>query len=569
MKRENWSSHIGVILAVAGSAVGLGNFLKFPGQVATYGGASFMIAYVISFFFIALPLSIVEWTMGREGGLLGFNSPVGIFHSLWKNKCAKYMGVLAVMLTTIVFSYYIYIEAWCLGYAVNFAFDNLHFKTLAESAGFFNEFTGISADGGAFSFSFKKLLPYFLIVFVLNFYIIYRGVSKGIEFFCKYAMPMLFLLGLILVVRVMCLGTPDISKPEQSLNTGLGFMWNPEQVFLEKFDSGKNEWVQAERLVGTPAIARGESVAAKSPNEFRVVKISLLKQLLNPQIWIAAAGQVFFSLTVGFCAIMTYASYIKKNDDIVLGAVSAASTNEFCEVCIGGLITVPAAVAFFGVSATLGSCLSLFDLGFKILPVFFSSLWCGALFGFMFFSLLFLGAVTSSLSMLQPAIAFFGEAVKFERKHAVWVMIALTVFPSFFVAYFSKNLKALDTFDFWCGQVCIYILTMIMAAVFVYVIGTKRGIRMANRGSLMKAPIITAYILQYFAPFALFAIFILWISKEVKILFGGKSSYFSDIIGKNPDKIAVMSVCIMLFIYLFFAGIAKFSKTYKSRRLRK
>ena len=112
-------------------------------------------------------------------------------------------------------------------------------------------------------------------------------------------------------------------------------------------------------------------------------------------------------------------------------------------------------------------------------------------------------------------------------------------------------------------------MTMVMSAVFVYVIGTKRGIRMANRGSLMKAPIITAYVLQYFAPFALFAIFIFWISKEIKILIEGKSSYFSDIIGKTPDKIAVMSVCIMFFVYLFFAGIAKFSKTYKSRRQRK
>ena len=86
---------------------------------------------------------------------------------------------------------------------------------------------------------------------------------------------------------------------------------------------------------------------------------------MNPTIWIAAAGQVFFSLTVGFGAIMTYASYLRRRDDIVLSALSSCSANEFCEVCLGGLITVPAAVAFFGISGAIGAGLSLFDLGFK------------------------------------------------------------------------------------------------------------------------------------------------------------------------------------------------------------
>ena len=78
MKAEGWNSRFGVILAVAGSAVGLGNFLKFPGQVAMYGGASFMLAYVVSFFVLGLPIAICEWTMGRYGGANGYNSPAGI-----------------------------------------------------------------------------------------------------------------------------------------------------------------------------------------------------------------------------------------------------------------------------------------------------------------------------------------------------------------------------------------------------------------------------------------------------------------------------------------------------------
>lgn len=86
MKSENWNSRLGVILAVAGSAVGLGNFLKFPGQVAMYGGASFMIAYVISFFVVGLPIAMAEWTMGRHGGANGYHSPVGIMGFFGRTK---------------------------------------------------------------------------------------------------------------------------------------------------------------------------------------------------------------------------------------------------------------------------------------------------------------------------------------------------------------------------------------------------------------------------------------------------------------------------------------------------
>ena len=82
MKAEGWNSRFGVILAVAGSAVGLGNFLKFPGQVAMYGGASFMLAYVVSFFILGLPIAICEWTMGRYGGANGYTERDAVLHWL-------------------------------------------------------------------------------------------------------------------------------------------------------------------------------------------------------------------------------------------------------------------------------------------------------------------------------------------------------------------------------------------------------------------------------------------------------------------------------------------------------
>ena len=81
-QKEHWGSRIGVVIAVAGGAVGLGNFLRFPGQVVNYGGGAFMIPYLLSFLFIAIPLASSEWALGRCGGRLGYHSPFGIYYAV-------------------------------------------------------------------------------------------------------------------------------------------------------------------------------------------------------------------------------------------------------------------------------------------------------------------------------------------------------------------------------------------------------------------------------------------------------------------------------------------------------
>ena len=90
-QKDSWNSRIGVILAVSGSAVGLGNFLRFPGQAAQNGGGAFMLAYFISFLIIGLPICWAEWTMGRYGGQRGFNSCPGILNAIWRHPAAKYL----------------------------------------------------------------------------------------------------------------------------------------------------------------------------------------------------------------------------------------------------------------------------------------------------------------------------------------------------------------------------------------------------------------------------------------------------------------------------------------------
>jgi len=114
-EREQWGSRIGLILAVAGNAIGLGNFLRFPVQAAQNGGGAFMIPYFVSFLLLGIPLMWMEWGIGRHGGKYRHGSAPGMFDVLWKNKIAKYIGTLGLFQSTVIMIYYTYIESWSLG----------------------------------------------------------------------------------------------------------------------------------------------------------------------------------------------------------------------------------------------------------------------------------------------------------------------------------------------------------------------------------------------------------------------------------------------------------------------
>lgn len=471
--REFWSTRIGVILAVTGSAVGLGNFLRFPGLAAQYEGGVFMIPYFIALLVLGLPLAWAEWAMGRYGGSRGFNSTPGIYRVLWKNRAAPYLGVLGLLIPVGIFMFYVLIEAWCLGYAW-FYLSGVMSSVGAEArataeSGILNEriysnllgtFVGMGADGAAFNFSKFSALPFLAICFTLNFILIYRGLSRGIERFCLMAMPALVLCAIIVLIRVLTL--PNI-------DAGLGFMWN-----------------------------------------MRTEEASFTKLLLNGQMWLDATGQVFFTLSVGFGIIITYSSYLRRDDDVALSSLTSCAGNEFCEVALGGMIVIPAAFLFFG-SAVTERVGSSFGLGFVTLPMVFEQMPLGYFAGFVFFFLLFLAAITSSLSMLQPAIALLEEGLGLNRKASVALLGFVTLIGALFVLYFSYNTVALDTFDFWIATFFIYILATIQTLLFGWVLGIDRGMAELDSGAEIRVPRLVGFILKYVSPVYLLAVFAFWI----------------------------------------------------------
>ncbi len=565
---DSWNSRIGVILAVSGSAVGLGNFLRFPGQVAQYGGGAFMVAYFISFLLIGLPICWAEWTMGRYGGRRGFHTTVGILNAVTKHPSGKYLGIIGIIIPVIIYMYYVLIEAWCLGYAVNFLAGRMDFADPSGVGEFFGAFTGAGADGSGLGFSgISQVGVFLLICFLLNFFLIYRGLSKGIELFCKYAMPALVVLALIILVRVLTLGTPDPENPQNSINAGLGFMWNPNKVMLVEtaIDAETGKPVITETPVfGKTFIAEAETRAAGAPN-LEVLHIGIFQQLKNPQLWLAAAGQIFFSLSVGFGIIMTYASYLSKDDDVVLSGLAATSANEFCEVALGGLITIPAAVAFLGSAGAVGST---FALGFNVLPMVFTEMPAGSFFGFLFFFLLFLAAVTSSLSMLQPGIAFLESAMRINRKQSVAILGFITGMGTLFVVYFSKDLKALDTLDFWVGTFLIFILATLQIVIFAWVFGIPKGFKEASKGASMSIPAIFGPIMKYVTPVFLLMIFFFWVSENIfgyNLITGqtNPSGYVQDLFGEIPNQVAWLSLTVILLLLGFVALIVNSSSYFR------
>jgi SNF family Na+-dependent transporter len=489
-EREHWQSRIGVVLAVAGNAIGLGNFLRFPGKAALYGGGAFMIPYFISLIFMAIPLMWLEWTQGRYGGMRGHGTTPGMFQVMWNNPFAKYIGVLGLFIPTVILIYYTYIGSWTLGYGIYSILgllpevqqSLLHpgmgsleiSQTILQP---FEEFrityTG-RADGELLHI---QAFTYAVFVFVLlsSVWVLAKGVSRGIEVMAKIAMPILFVFGLVLVIRVLTLGHP-VTEHYGSMN-GFAFLWEP-QWFIER--DGRQIFV-----------------------------------LLDVQTWLEAAGQVFFTLSLGFGAIQCYASYLRENDDVVLSGLAATSANEVAEVIMGGSIAIPAAAAFFGIAATqVIASQGSFYLGFSSLPAIFAFLPGGNYLGFLWFILLFLAAFTSIVAMAQPMIAFLEDEIGMTREKAA-ILLGIFWFLSSHLCIYLRG--GWQVMDFWAGTFGPPLLALIEVIIIMWIFGGKRIWDEMHRGAHIRAPIFFYFTAKYVTPLFLGLIFMAWIYQNIAL----------------------------------------------------
>ncbi|MEO5510921.1 MAG: sodium:calcium symporter [Longimicrobiales bacterium] len=467
--KEEWGSKLGVILAVAGSAVGLGNFLRFPGQAAANGGGAFLIPYFTALVLLGIPIGWSEWAMGRYGGRKGLHSAPGVMGIIGKGSTGRYLGVIGVLIPLGVSFYYVFIEAWTFGYFLKFLTGGIGINTAtpiaeqsATSAAFYNNFIGSSADGILFTGDSKFTILSWIMVFAINIFFVFRGLSKGIEKFVSWAMPAMAVCALIVLIRVLTLGTPDPAIPEQSVVNGLGYMWNPNY-----------------------------------------------SKLLSFQTWMAAAGQIFFSLSVGFGVIINYSSYLKKKDDVVLSGLAASSTNELFEVGFGGMITLTSAVVFLGLSGTTAAVATgSFGLGFTTLPVVFAHMGpLGNFIGAAWFFMLFLAAITSSLSMYQPAIAHLKESLGWNHGKSTSGVVMMAIIGTAFTLWFTKDGAFWSTIDFWVGTLLIFVMAAVQIIFFSWVFGIERGWKEMHHGASIRVPTVFKIVMKYIAPAYLLIVF--------------------------------------------------------------
>lgn len=464
--RERWGTKLGVILAVSGSAVGLGNFLRFPSEAGKYGAGAFMIPYLVALVVVGIPLVWVEWTLGRYGGQFGHSSGPGIFQALApKARILKYVGVLAIFGPLAIFSYYAYIESWTLGYSIFSILGKMphvvHVGQADQMSSFLNQYLGLEPGG---SFAITYII--FLITFIINMLVIYFGLKGGIEKVCNIALPTLFILAIILAVRVLTLPTPPGQEAAATPFNGLGYLWNQD-----------------------------------------------FSRLKDPQVWLAAAGQVFFTLSVGMGVILTYSSYLRKKDDVALSGLTSAVTNEFAEVVLAGSIIIPAAFVFFGPRleavqsvAQSGS----FTLGFITMPLIFQQIPAGAVFGFLWFFMLFLAGVTSSISILQPIVGFLKNEFGLSRGESV-ALIAAFMFIMCQPAIWLLKYGVLDDLDFWAANFIIVFGALIEIILFGWVFGSKRGWKELHMAANIKVPGFFRIFIKYLTPLFLATIMGVWL----------------------------------------------------------
>lgn len=495
MKRESWTSRLGVILAVAGSAVGLGNFLRFPAKAVQNGGGAFLIPYFVCLLLLGIPMAWIEWAMGRYGGQWSHGSAPGVFHVMAKRPWAKYLGSIGIFGPLVIFFYYIFIESWTLAYAF---FSLLGTYSASASSpqslkDFLLAYQGIQPNAVFPNIGWAYL--FFLVTFLLNFYIIYRGVVQGIERVNKVALPVLAVLGIVLALRVLFLGHPV--NPDWTVLKGFGFLWNPD-----------------------------------------------FRSLLDAKVWLEAAGQVFFTLSIGIGVILTYASYLDRKKDIALSSLTSAATNEFFEVIVGASLVIPAAFVFFGPQGAAEAARSgPFNLSFVTMPLIFGTLPAGWLWGFFWFLLLFLAGVTSSISILQPAVSFLEDELRLDRKGAVLVLAAVCfLFSQFAVLFLAKG--AVDELDFWGGSFLLVLCALIEVVIFAWIFGIDNAWKEIHVAADIRLPAFFKPVIKYVTPALLLAILGVWTVQQIVPTILMKS-YSPD---QRPFVLAVRLALLALFV---------------------
>lgn len=442
MKRESFGSRFGALVAMAGSAVGLGNLWRFPYLVGENGGAAFIIVYILFVFLLCLPIFISEFVIGRRSQ----KNAYAAFRDLSDGSAWKWAGLITVMVPFIVTSYYCVIGGWSVEYLFkSFAFDFTGSNSQTAINSMFVDFV---------SNPWLPLIGHTL--FLLGTAaIVAVGIKDGIEKFSKVMMPLLF-------VIVVFIAIYSITLPGSG--SGIDYLFNPDFSKIT-----------------------GRSCAA-------------------------ALGQAFFSLSLGFGTIMTYASYVDKNENIMFQS-TATAVSDLVFALIAGVAIMPAVFAF-GLDPQSGP-----GLVFETLPYVFSQMPAGGIIAILFFAALLVAALTSSISMFEVGVAYLIEEKKLSRMTSCIILfIGCWIFGAFCSLSFGPlsnveifGMTIFNLFDYTSSNI-LMTLGSLLTVIFVGWRLKKTDIydEFTNGGTLrtnVRIFGILWFLIRYVAPLAILVIF--------------------------------------------------------------
>lgn len=386
-ERANFGSKLGIILATAGSSVGLGNVWRFPYMAGENGGAAFILLYVACVLLLGIPCMVGEFIIGRRAA----TNTARAYRSLSNGTPWMLVGYLGVLTGFLVTSYYAVVSGWCFQYM---------FASLSGSLNGSPEYFASYFD--AFEKDPFKPVFWTLMFMLVTHLVVIRGIRGGIEKVSKLLMPLLFVLLLVIVVSSCML--PGAMK-------GISFLLKPD--FSE----------------------------------------------LNPDVFLGALGQAFYSLSISMGCICTYASYFTRQTNLLKSAVQVSVIDTVVAV-LAGLMIFPAAFSV-GISPDSGSSLVFITLPNVFQQAFSGIPFLGCVVAFGFYALLALAALTSLISLHEVSTAFVHEELRFSRKKAalcvsvlcslIGVTCSLSLGKWDFMQVCGQSLFSF--FDFFTGQV--------------------------------------------------------------------------------------------------------------------
>lgn len=446
-KHSGFSSKLGFVMAAAGSAVGLGNIWRFPYLSAKYGGGIFLLTYFILVLTFGYALLISENCLGRLTG----KGPIGTYNHFCKGKkgflgFVRFGGWINSIVPMIIVPYYCVIGGWVTKYV---------FAMLCNPVGVFAktnlvETGALNADGTAqtmpyavkyftnFIGSTWEPIFFFLLFGGIMTAVVAFGVEKGIERFNKVAMPVLLVL--IIGICIKCFTLP---------NSGEGF------AYYLKPDFSKFSYMTV----------------------------------------VAAMGQLFFSLSIAMGIMITYGSYMRKEDNLI-SSVNHVELWDTAVAFLAGLMIIPAVVSFGGKEAAEAAGPGLV---FITMPQVFASFATGGrVIGVMFFLLVLFAAATSAVSLLETNVQSVAQEFKLSRKGSIIfgmieviavgiiTILGYSVFKNFHPLAFIERYQGfdiLDTLDFVSNNFLMPLAAIFTTILVVAVIGLEKFTKEIKSGA--------------------------------------------------------------------------------------